>query len=120
MRIHGRSSGKVLSFKQETEKIQINSHKNACRKCSAFWLCALLTFIKLGLLRLPLRQLSSLFVLPGFALVFHRCALSNQVTLNKLFDANKSSQDSDEREEHELWIPSELRTNCLLIDRFQL
>lgn len=45
MRIHGSSSGKLLSFKPEKPpKIQINSHKNACKESSASLLCALLTF----------------------------------------------------------------------------
>lgn len=73
MRIHGRSSGKPLSFKQEPKKFQINSNKSACKECSSLLLCALLTFNKLCLLSLSFCLLCSLFVLPSFALIFHCC-----------------------------------------------
>lgn len=118
MRIHGGSSGKLLSFKQEDEKIQINS--NACKDCSAFLLCALLTFIKFCL---PLLSLSALFIIclallcPRFSLPR---TLKSSLFLNELFDANRPTQDFDENEEPELCVPSERKTNCLLIDSSKL
>lgn len=60
----------------------------------------------------------SCLALPSF---FTPVQFQIKFTLNELFDANKPSHDFDEKEEPEqLCIPSELKTNCLLIDSFQL
>lgn len=39
MRIHGMTSGKLLSFKQQIKKIQINSNKSVCKECFPLLLC---------------------------------------------------------------------------------
>lgn len=60
----------------------------------------------------------SCLTLPSFLTAVH---FQIKFTLNELFDANKPSQDLDEKEEpKQHCIPSELKTNCLLIDSFQL
>lgn len=59
----------------------------------------------------------SCLTLPSFFSAVH---FQIRFALNELFDANKPSQDFDEKEEPEqVCIPSELQTNCLLIDSSQ-